>query len=53
MTLSAIKKVPLAFLPFVVAIGLSACTPMEEEIGQCEPGVGGISRMGDVTPPGC
>lgn len=53
MTLSSIKKVSLVLLPAVLALGLSACAPVEEEIGQCEPGVSDMSRMGDVTPPGC
>ena len=53
MALSSIKKLSLIILPLVMVFGVSACTTAEEEIGQCEPGVSGISRMGDVTPPGC
>lgn len=36
-----------------LALIVAGCAPVEEEVGQCEPGVEGLSRMSDVTPPGC
>ena len=36
-----------------LALFLAGCAPVEETIGQCEPGVEGISAAATVTPPGC
>ena len=36
-----------------LALALAACAPVEEAVGQCEPGVEDISAAATVTPPGC
>ncbi|MEX5726823.1 hypothetical protein Ga0609869_000176 [Rhodovulum iodosum] len=38
--------------PLVLAAFVAACADeIEEEIGECEPGLGDISQCADVTPP--
>lgn len=36
-----------------IAVLVAACAPVQDEVGQCEPGVDTISEMATVTPPGC
>ncbi|MCL7465034.1 hypothetical protein [Phaeovulum sp. NW3] len=36
-----------------MAVLVAACAPVQDEVGQCEPGVDTISEMATVTPPGC
>lgn len=31
---------------------IAGCAPLEEDVGQCEPGVEDIGRIADVAPPG-
>jgi len=37
----------------VVAVLAGCAEQIEEEIGECEPGVEGISQIGDITPASC
>ncbi|MHC0054460.1 hypothetical protein [Actibacterium sp. D379-3] len=38
----------------VLALVVAGCAaPLKEEVGECEPGVAGISHAATVTPPGC
>ncbi|MFP1643331.1 hypothetical protein [Pontitalea aquivivens] len=36
-----------------MAVLVAACAPVQDDVGQCEPGVETISEMATVTPPGC
>lgn len=47
------KTMTMLRLLAVLALGaLSACTQLERDVGQCEPGVESISGMATVTPSG-
>ncbi|WP_168173769.1 hypothetical protein [Thioclava sp. DLFJ5-1] len=44
---------PAAQLAALVAlVAFAGCTQLESDIGECEPGVGGISGMATVAPSG-
>ncbi|PFG62670.1 hypothetical protein AXZ77_1254 [Thioclava sp. ES.031] len=36
----------------VALVALAGCAQLERDIGECEPGVGGMSGMATVTPSG-
>jgi len=40
-------------LATVLLAALAACTAPEEPLGQCEPGVSGLSGLGTVAPGHC
>lgn len=42
----------LRFLAVLALVAPSACTQLERDVGQCEPGVESISGMATVTPTG-
>jgi hypothetical protein len=46
------KQVMMAL---ALMLGVAACSDVVEftETGQCEPGVEGLSQIGDITPAGC
>ncbi|MBN2906988.1 MAG: hypothetical protein JXJ18_09800 [Rhodobacteraceae bacterium] len=48
MTTKTLMKLALGL---GLAAFLAGCAA--EPVAECEPGVGGISEMGTVTPPGC
>lgn len=42
----------LKLIAALALLGLSACTQLEQDVGECEPGVEGISGMATVAPHG-